>query len=278
MERPVSEAEAASKVLFITGAGAGIGAETARAAVRAGHRVALADLDEAGLGETARAVGEAGHALRLDIRDPAAWEEALATARSLFGRVDVLLNNAGVHAPGFLLDQPEEQLVRMAEVNLLGLAHGLRAGARFFLEQGSGHLITMSSQASFVPLKGQAFYSATKHGARALHYAAAMELADAPIRMTIIHPGAVDTGMVDRQVGHKASALTFAEPLVPPEKVAETVLRAIDRPGGEFLVPGHQAFFVRLLGVFPGLLNLALKGAWARGEKTMNARRAKGRA
>jgi short-subunit dehydrogenase len=104
-----------------------------------------------------------------------------------------------------------------------------------------------------------------------------MELDGSPIRMTIVHPGGVDTGMVDRQLGHEASALTFAEPLVAPEKVADAVLQAIRNGRAEILIPGGQAFFVRMLGVFPGALRMALKGAWGRGLKDMERRRATGR-
>jgi len=256
-------------VFFITGAANGIGRKTAELVVAKGHSVVIADIEVETAAALADSLGENALALELDVRDPAMWQDAIETAQSHFGNIHVLVNNAGVMNTGFLLDQTDEQVRQMMEVNLWGLTCGLRAGARLFLKQNYGHLITIGSMASLVSLKGQAFYSACKHGVRALHYAFAMELEDTPIKFSIIHPGAVETRMLEKQVGHESAALSFAESTLQPGEVAHAVLRAADTGAKEIIIPPLKGFFSRFVGIFPGFLSSALGGQWNRGRKKM---------
>ena len=152
-----------NSVFFITGAANGIGRKTAELVVSKGHRVVIADIEADMASELSKSLGENAWAMAFDVRDCQAWADALEKARVHFGGIDVLVNNAGVMNTGFLLDQTDDEIRQMMDVNFWGLTCGLRSGARFFKEQGFGHLITMGSMASFVSLKGQAFYSATKN-------------------------------------------------------------------------------------------------------------------
>jgi NADP-dependent 3-hydroxy acid dehydrogenase YdfG len=241
-------------VFFVTGAAHGIGAAFARLAVGRGRRAVLADVDV----ETARALaaelGSRAHAIALDVRDELAWEAALDEAWARFGRVDVLVSNAGLLHGGNLLEQSSAQLRHMLDVNLMGVANGLRAAVPRLARQGGGHVVDVGSLASYVPLKGQSFYSATKHAVRALHHAFALEQAGGPVTFTLVCPAAVDTAMLRQQVDADSNAMAFAGRALRAEQVAEGIWRAAARRPREVLLPAAGGFGARLLGVFPGLL------------------------
>lgn len=254
-----------STAVFITGAAGGIGSATARLFIENGHKVAVADLDYAAAETLADALGPDAQAIPLDVTSPSSWNGALSQAQECFGRIDIIVNNAGLLDPGYLRDHRQQALEAMIAVNLTGVANGFRAGARLFEAQGSGHFITLGSMTAFVALKGQAVYSATKHGVRALHYAFAMEMAETPVRFSIIHPGTVKTPLFERQKGIESSALSFAEPPIAPVRIAKAIFKAAQTGARERIIPGPQGFFARFIGIFPGLLAAALKGAWLRG-------------
>jgi NADP-dependent 3-hydroxy acid dehydrogenase YdfG len=243
-------------VFFVTGAAHGIGAAFARLAVERGAQVVLADVDEDSARALAGALGGRAHAVALDVRDPAAWERALDEAWTRFGRVDVVVNNAGLIHGGTLLEQSPEQLRHMVDVNLIGVANGLRAAVPRLARQGGGHVVDVASLAAYVPLKGQAFYSATKHAVRALHHAFALEQAGGPVTFTLVCPGAVDTAMLRGQIGADSNAVAFAGRALTAEEVGEGLWRAAERRPREILLPAAGGFGARLLGVLPALLAL----------------------
>jgi len=259
-------------VFFITGGANGIGRKTAELVVEKGHSVVIADIEKETAISVADSLGDQALAVELDVCDPDMWVDAIETAKSHFGSIDVLVNNAGVMSTGFLLDQTDNEIRQMMEVNLWGLTCGLRAGARLFLEQKHGHLISIGSMASLVSLKGQAFYSATKHGVRSIHYAFSMELEGTPVKLSIIHPSAVETRMLEKQVGAEAAVLSFAESTLQPEQVAKAVYHAAETDTKEMIIPPLKGFFSRFVGVFPGFLSSALGGQWDRGRRKMQSR------
>jgi NADP-dependent 3-hydroxy acid dehydrogenase YdfG len=261
-----------NSVFFITGGANGIGRKTAELVIEKGHSVVIADIEKETASSLADSLGDQAMAIELDVCDPEMWVTALEAAKSHFGSIDVLVNNAGVMSTGFLLDQTDVEIRQMMEVNLWGLTCGLRAGGRFFLEQNHGHLISIGSMASLVSLKGQAFYSATKHAVRSVHYAFSMELEETPVKLSIIHPSAVETRMLEKQVGEEAAVLSFAEPTLQPEQVAKAVYHAAETGAKELIIPPLKGFFSRFVGVFPGFLSSALGGQWDRGRKKMELR------
>ena len=265
-------------VFFVTGAAHGIGAAFARLAVGRGCRVVLADVDVETARALAAALGEPALAVPLDVRDAEAWERALDQAWQHFGRVDVLVNNAGLLHDGTLLEQSEEQLRHMLEVNLMGAVNGLRAAVPRLARQGGGHVIDVGSLAGYVPLKGQAFYSATKHALRALHHAFALEQAGGPVAFTLVCPAAVDTRMLRRQVAADSNAVAFAGRPLSAEQVAEGLWRAAERRPRELLLPAAGGLGARLLGAFPGLLALVTPHVERAGRRSLRALRAAGAA
>ena len=260
-------------VFFVTGAAHGIGAAFARLAVGRACRGALADVDVGAARALAAELGERACAVELDVADASAWEGALDAAWKEFGRVDVLVNNAGLLHCGRLLEQSTEELRHMCEVNLLGVAHGLRAGVPRLVRQGAGHVVDVASLAAFVPMKGQAFYAATKHAVRALHHGFAMEQAGGPVSFTLVCPAAVETAMLHQQVDADSNAVAFAKPALRAEAVAEAIWRAAERRPREILLPAVSGLGARLVGIFPALLAAAMRRAERSGLVALRARR-----
>lgn len=256
-------------VFFITGAASGIGAATAELVASRGHQVAACDLNLEAAAALTRRLGERTHAIPLDIRDPESWERALDNAWERFGGVDILVNNAGVVHTGWIQEQPFEDLQHMVDVNFLGLMRGVIATVPRFHAQGHGHVVNMGSLACFVPIPGQAVYTATKHAVRAFHHGYAMEERDKRITYTLVCPGVVDTPMLRQQVGIAASAISFSVPAMKAERIAAAVLRAADKKPYEILIPAFDGAWLRLAGVFPRIIRWMAPMAEKRGRKAM---------
>ena len=193
------------KVVVITGASRGIGAAAARAFAQAGAKVALLARSEAEIMALAAEIGPQAMALRCDVADAGAVEAALAAVVARFGRLDVLINNAGVIEPiAHLAEAGVEAFSAAIDINLKGVFHGMRAALPLMKAQGSGTIITVSSGAAVNALEGWGGYCASKAGALMLTRVAHLEEAAHGIRVLGMSPGTVATEM---QVKIKASGV-----------------------------------------------------------------------
>ena len=187
------------KVALITGAAGGIGAATARLFASQGARLVLADL-----APLAAAPGVL--TLHLDVTDEAGWSAAMEQAIARFGRLDVLVNNAGI----FKMAPLEETSVAMFEqtvrINQLGVFLGMRAAAPVMKAQGAGSIINISSVGGLLGSPNNIAYSGTKWAVRGMTKCAATELAPFRVRVNSIHPGGVDTPMLTAQIQGAALA------------------------------------------------------------------------
>lgn len=270
-------AAADGKVLFITGAARGIGAETAREAVRRGHRVVLADIDGPGAAALAQSLGEAAFGLALDVRDPAQWQAALDQAWRHFGRVDVLINNAGVVHTGYVLDVSLEQHRHTVEVNYLGNIAGVLAALPRFIAQGHGHLITICSLTTYMPFPSLASYAGTKHALRGFHHSLAWEYRKQPLHFTIVYPPAVETPMLEQEAQDDSAAACFGEPAITPDVMARAIIDAVAKRPREVTVPAFQGWLLRAFGAFGWIMRIVLADLEKHGRKNLAARRAKAR-
>lgn len=252
-------------VFFVTGAANGVGAATCELLVTRGHRVVVCDVDGAAAAALATRLGTRAHAITLDVRDAAAWERALDEAWAHSGAVDVLVNNAGLIHSGWVRDQTLEQIEHMVDVNFLGLLKGVRATVPRLLAQGCGHVINMGSLVAFFPIKGQTVYSATKHAVRAFHHGCALEYADSPITFSLVCPGAIDTGMLRRQIADDSNAPAFADPALTAAQVAEAIYQAAESRASEILVPRWRGEGIRLAGAYPAAVRFLNREAERRG-------------
>jgi NADP-dependent 3-hydroxy acid dehydrogenase YdfG len=208
------------KVLLITGASTGIGAATARAAVAAGHRVALAARSRERLDALVAELGDA-HALAVtcDVTEYEQVEAMVAAARERFGGLDVVWANAGFGAArGFERESPE-QWRSMVLTNVLGTAYTIRATLPA-IREATGHVILTSSVAGRRSLPGS-LYSATKFAVTGMGESLRQELNGSGCRVTVIEPGMVDTPFFDSPPPIEA---------LRPEDVAAAVLWAISQP------------------------------------------------
>jgi NAD(P)-dependent dehydrogenase (short-subunit alcohol dehydrogenase family) len=189
----------AGKVALVAGAGGGIGGAGAEALAREGAAVFCTDSDGTAAEATAakiRAAGGRAAASALDVRDRAAVDAAVATVVREFGRLDIVLESAGIAHRLDFLDVDVETWDRVIAVNLTGMFHVGQAAARQMVKQGGGgSIINVTSQLAEVARPARAAYVASKGGARSLTHAMAVDLAPHGIRVNAIAPGPTLTGL-----------------------------------------------------------------------------------
>ncbi|HXV01665.1 MAG TPA: glucose 1-dehydrogenase [Caulobacteraceae bacterium] len=189
------------KVALITGGASGIGAESARRLAREGAAVVLTDLQaDAGEAVADEIAGGGGQAVFLahDVTDDARWTEVVTAAMARFGRIDVLVNSAGVGSGGQpILEHTLEAWRRILAINLDGTFLGIRHVAPVMAANGGGSIINLSSILGKVGQAGASAYCASKGGVLMLTKAVAAELAPAGVRVNSIHPGYIETPMVE---------------------------------------------------------------------------------
>jgi NADP-dependent 3-hydroxy acid dehydrogenase YdfG len=232
--RPPSLAAVPGKVVWVTGASSGIGEAIARRLAAEGHHVVLTARRVDRLESLAAALTQRGlsvEARALDVTDRAAVTALVDDVVASSGRLDVLVNNAGV----MLLSRVESLLVdewdRMLDVNVRGLMHGVAAALPHFRRQGGGHVVTIASVGAHQVVPTSAVYSATKYAAWAFTEGLRQE-AEPGIRVTTVSPGVVDTELATHitdphaaevMVGYRAAA-------IPPDAVARAVAFALEQP------------------------------------------------
>jgi 3alpha(or 20beta)-hydroxysteroid dehydrogenase len=203
------------KVALITGAARGMGACEARVFVESGARVVLTDVREDGR-QVAEELGAAARFRHHDVTSEADWEASVKFALAEFGRVDVLVNNAGVYSGAWLEQETLDTFERVLKVNLVSQFIGLRAVLDPMRTAGGGSIVNISSQAGLQGIAGHASYGASKWGVRGLSKTAAIELGRHGIRVNSVHPGTIDTEMMSA-IGLKPGPGNF--PIVPLSRV-----------------------------------------------------------
>ena len=186
-------------IAVITGAGSGMGRETAVLAARQGAHLALCDINEAGLKESAElAMARRVEVLTqvVDVSDAADMQAFAAAVYDRFGRVDLLVNNAGIAVLATFLDTELSDWTRMLDVNVMGVVHGSHAFVPKMVQQGSGgQIVNVASTTSYQPLPAMHAYSVTKSAAFGLSEALRIELAPHGIGVTAVCPGVINTAI-----------------------------------------------------------------------------------
>jgi NADP-dependent 3-hydroxy acid dehydrogenase YdfG len=215
----------------VTGASSGIGAATVVALGRRGYQIVAGARR---LTRVERVVGDLGLALPLDVTDQESIDAFMGTVSKKFGRIDVLVNNAGL-ALGLtpLAQARDEDWIGMWEVNVLGLMRVTRAGLPLLRKAKHGHIVNLGSIAGFETYPGGAGYTASKHAVHAISRTLRLELNGEPIRVTEILPGLVETEFSTVRFGgdRKAAKNVYrgVKPLVA-EDIADCIVFAITRP------------------------------------------------
>ncbi len=235
------------KVAIITGAASGQGAAEARLFAAEGARVVVADVNPAGA-DVAAAIGkDVAVFMKLDVTQAADWERVVADAQTRFGRLDTLVNNAGVATLRRLEDTRLEEFDLLYRVNMTGPFLGIKAVIPVMRASGGGSIINISSTSGLRGLTDMCMYGTTKWAIRGMSRHAAMELARDRIRVNCVFPGVIETPMLAAQATkEQIDAMGAMTPLGrngQPEDVAGIVaFLASDRAGfitgGEFAADG----------------------------------------
>lgn len=231
------------RVILITGAAKGQGAAEAKLARTEGAQVIVADVADAAGAATAAEIG--GTYAHLDVTSAANWAEVVSAVVSEHGRIDGLVNNAGIFAHDGLLNGSEETYKRIIDVNQHGVYLGMAATAPAMVEQGRGSIVNISSIAG---MRGQhaIAYVASKWAVRGMTKSAARQLASHNVRVNSVHPGAIETDMLFGLGQPTVDRLVDQIPMgrsARPEEVGATVMFLLSDDasyvtGAELLVDG----------------------------------------
>ena len=249
------------KVAIITGGARGMGAATVRLFVEHGARVVVTDVLEAEGRALAAELGESAAFMRHDVSDEAAWQQVLAFACERFGKVDVLVNNAGILIFRSLLETTKTDFERVLSVNLTGTFLGMRTLAPHMIGNGHGSIVNISSIDGMKGANSLAAYASSKWGIRGLSKVAAMEFGHRGLRVNSVHPGGIDTvmtnphGVAREQLDPHYTMVPMQRTGTPEEVAAATLFLASDDAsyinGAEIAVDGGLVIGQYYQG-FPG--------------------------
>jgi NADP-dependent 3-hydroxy acid dehydrogenase YdfG len=224
------------KVVAITGASSGIGEATARLLAERGAKVVLGARRVQRLDDIADGIREHGgqaFTCRADVAASADPQRLVGAGVDRFGRLDVLISNAGISKIGPISDLDVDGWSAMIDVNLRGVLHGFAAALPVFRRQGRGHFVTTVSTAGLKIVPTVAVYAATKNAVRTVMEGLRQESTDGVVRTTSISPGFVDTQLdssIDDEALREQTRRTMTDFGIPPEAVARAIAFAIEQP------------------------------------------------
>lgn len=223
--------DAAGAVVIVTGGARGIGAATAAEFSKAGATVWIGDVDADVAATTAAQLPGAASG-RLDVTDRSSWLAFVDRVVGEHGRIDVLVNNAGVMPVGAFDAEPASTTDLILDVNVAGVLNGMAAVLPVMLDAGRGHIVNIASMAGMIPLPGMVTYNASKYAALGASLAARREYADAGITVCAVLPAAVRTEL------SSGADLGGTLPTVDPDDVARAVVKTLRTQAARTSVPG----------------------------------------
>lgn len=244
--------------VILTGASMGVGAATARAFAALGANLVLIargrDKLEALAAELERDFGNREQVMIevLDVTDLEGFGALLERVRTRFGSIDVLVNNAGLHARGAVASVAVEDIGRMVDVNFKAPLMATRMVLPDLQQSQRPAVINVASLAGRTPVPGSATYSATKFGLRAFSLALAEELRGSGIRIACVSPGPIDTGFIMDDID-AVSNLTLSQPMSTAEQVAQAIVALVDGGALDLPMPRISGYLTTLSYLFPAL-------------------------
>ncbi len=245
--------------MLVTGGGSGIGQQVCYAAAEEGARIAVGDLDREHAEATAAQIRKRGgdaHAFQLDVTDEAAVHRFVEAAETALGRIDVLVNSAGIREIVSVLDLSYAEWQRVIGVNLSGTFLPSQAFARRIVAQGKpGHIVNLASTLGLMAAPNRAAYTASKHGVVGLTREMALELGDKGIRVNAVAPGVIRTPMTERYFQEPAYAQAIRD------------IHALGRWGETREVANAILFLADETNAFITGTVLTVDGGWTIGKK-----------
>ncbi len=247
------------KVVVVTGAAGGIGRALARELSTKGAHLALVDIDGSGLAEIAAELESSGQRVSChpaDVGDRRRMEALPGEVTAKHGRVDILINNAGVSIGAMFADHSIDDAEWLLKINLMGVLYGCKFFLPELLKAEQAHIVNLSSMFGIFAMPGQALYSTSKAGVRAFSEALWTELDGTSVRLTSVHPGGIRTDVIrsargmDPEAKERAVALQerFA---MPVERAAAKIIRAIENDRRRVLIGADAHLGVFLNRLFP---------------------------
>jgi len=253
-----------NKVVLVTGGSSGLGRVIADAFAQAGAKLAIVGLEGPQVEQTAEAMRAAGAdvlGLAADITRQEDVDRLMAQTLERFGRLDVLVNNAGRSMRGKIIDTTPEQFRELMELNLIALVRMTRAAASHLLAQ-RGHVVNIGSLASKSAARWVGAYPATKFAVAAYSQQLRLELGPAGLHVLLVCPGPIQRkdarlypleGMEDVPASARAPGAGVRVRAIPPQKLAAAILKACQRRRPELVVPARTRLLFALAQLWPSL-------------------------
>jgi hypothetical protein len=256
------------KTVIITGASAGVGAACARAFANQKANLVLVARGQQGLDRIAEELSAQCPliTIAMDVADIQKCFDLLARAKAEFGRVDILINNAGMHSRGDLENVDPLDISAMVDINIRAPFVLSCAAIPLLRESEAGAIVMVGSLAGMAPLQGAATYSGTKAGLRAFAYALSDELRETGIHVGVVSPGPIDTGFIMEEIDN-VEDIVFSQPMSTAEGVADAVLSIASGERVEITIPASSGKLVNLSYLFPKLRRLIRPKLYAKGRK-----------
>lgn len=225
-----------NKVFVVTGAGSGMGRELTLLLVKKGAKVGMVDLNTKGMEETANLAGTGTTTLHsLNIFDRTAVEKLPELIERELGAVDALINNAGIIQPfNDVKDLNYETIERIMNVNFYGMLYMTKSFLPKLLDRPEASICNISSMGGFIPFPGQTIYGASKAAVKLFTEGLYAELKDTPVHCTVIHPGAINTNImensgVESSTNNEEQKEAMEKMALPADKAAQIIVKAIEQ-------------------------------------------------
>jgi hypothetical protein len=241
------------RVVWITGASSGIGAITARKLAEKGAIPVLTARSAGKLRDVAATIGGEHAAMELDVTDPDAAAATAARIHERFGRIDVLLNNAGYGEFIPFADAPLSHFQDIMDVNYMGAVRCIKAALPYMEAAGDGHIVNVASIAGKLGTAKSTAYTASKHALLGFTNALRQELAGTGIAVSAINPGPIDTPFFDRADPDGTYVRNVRWFMLKPDKVADAIVSLMETRKAEKDLPWTASAGAKLVQLFPGL-------------------------
>ena len=267
------------KTVILTGGSEGVGAAAARLFAQAGANLMLVARNRKNLEAIAAELRDKARVaiFPMDVSDADACVDLVKKTLYEFGRIDVLVNNAGFHARGDVESVTADDLARTIDVNLRAPIVLMRLVLPHIRESGGGAIVNVASLAGRTPVPGSAAYSASKFGLRAFTFSLAEEIRDSGIKLAVVSPGPIATQFILADID-TTSDLTFSQPMSSAEEVAQAILDICGNNQREQAIPAISGVLTTLVYLMPWLGRALRPALQRKGNRVKKELKAKARA